>query len=47
MDDAKVVLHIFMAVLIGGTLWRMSSFHLMTSQDPRWQHLGKAMAVQY
>lgn len=47
MEDAKVIVHVFLAVLLGGTLWRMTTFHLMASGDPRLEHLGKAMSVQY
>jgi hypothetical protein len=47
MDDVKVILHIFLGVLIAGTLWRMSTFHLMASGDSRLEHLGKAMSIQY
>lgn len=47
MDDIKVGLHIFLVVLVFGTLWRLSSYHLMASSNPRAQHLGKAMVTQY
>lgn len=47
MDDVKVAVHIFLVVLIFGTLWRVSSYHLMASNNPMWQHLGKAMTTQY
>lgn len=47
MDDVKVAIHIFLVVLVWGTLWRMVSYHLMASQDERLQHLGKAMITQY
>lgn len=39
--------HVFMAVLILGTLWRISSYHLMASANPSVQHIGAAMATQY
>ena len=45
--DARTSLYIFLAVLILGTLWRVSQFHLMASPNPSLQHLGKAMSVQY
>jgi hypothetical protein len=45
--DAQVGLHVFMIVLIFGTLWRLLQFHAMASPSPWLNHLGKAMAVQY
>ena len=47
MIDARTSLYIFLAVLILGTLWRVSQFHLMASPNPSLQHLGKAMSVQF
>jgi len=45
--DLQVGLHVFFIVLVLGTLWRVSQFHLMASPNPSLQHLGKAMSVQY
>ncbi len=45
--DLQVGLHVFLVVLVFGTLWRVSQFHLMASPNPSLQHLGKAMSVQY
>jgi hypothetical protein len=47
MDDIKVGLHIFLIVLIFGTMWRLVSLHLISSANTQAQHLGKAMSVQY
>lgn len=47
MEHAVVALHIFFAVLILGTLWRLVSFHLMASPNEQVAHLGKAMSLQY
>lgn len=47
MLDLKIGLHVFAVILIFGTLWRVSQFHLMASSNPSLQHLGKAMSVQY
>ena len=47
MVDLKIGLHVFFIVLIFGTLWRVSQFHLMASPNPSLQHLGKAMSTQY
>ena len=47
MDDVKVIAHVFLSVLIAGTLWRMVTFHLLASNNSNFAHLGKAMTVQY
>lgn len=47
MNDVKVISHVFLSVLIAGTLWRMVTFHLLASPNANFQHLGKAMTVQY
>ena len=47
MFDLQVGLHVFMIVLILGTLWRVASFHLIASPNASLAHLGKAMAIQY
>lgn len=47
MDEARIVLHVFLMVLIAGTLWRLVSYHLIASQQPHFNHLGLAMAQQY
>ena len=46
-EDVKVISHVFLSVLIAGTLWRMTTFHLLASSNPSLAHLGKAMTVQY
>jgi hypothetical protein len=45
--DLQVGLNIFMAVLIFGTIWRLTEYHLVAAQSPWLVHLGTAMAVQY
>jgi hypothetical protein len=45
--DLQVALHVFMSVLILGTLWRVLQYHLMASANPGVQHVGKAMSTQY
>jgi hypothetical protein len=45
--DLKIGVHVFLTVLVLGTLWRVSQFHLMASPNPTLSHLGKAMSVQY
>ncbi len=45
--SAVTGLNIFLAVLIMGTLWRLSSYHLVASKNESLAHLGKAMAFQY
>ena len=47
MIDVQVGLHIFMVVLIFGTLWRVLQYHAMASPNPHVQHIGMAMATQY
>jgi hypothetical protein len=47
VDDFRVMVHIFMAVLIMGTLWRLMSYHFIASKQPHLNHLGQAMATQY
>ena len=47
MDDVKVISHVFLSVLIAGTLWRMITFHLLASPAEHLWHLGKAMTIQY
>ena len=47
MTEAKIGLHVFMIVLIFGTLWRLLSFHAIASPNTAVSHLGKAMSLQY
>lgn len=47
MDDIKVMLHLFLIVLLIGTLWRLVSYHLIASSAPHLNHLGLAMSQQY
>lgn len=47
MIDVQVGLHVFMIILIFGTLWRVLQYHAMASPSPWLSHLGCAMSVQY
>lgn len=47
MIDVQVGLHVFMIVLVFGTLWRLLSFHAMAHPNVQIQHVGMAMSVQY
>lgn len=47
MEDVKIIAHVFLSVLIAGTLWRMVTFHALASPQVQVQHLGKAMTIQY
>ena len=47
MEDVKIILHIFLAVLVMGTLWRLTTYHLMASPNVHLQHLGRGMSIQY
>jgi hypothetical protein len=38
---------VFLSVLVIGTLWRLTSLHLVASSNENLAHLGKAMSVQY
>ncbi len=39
--------HVFVSVLILGTLWRILAYHAMASPNSTVQHLGAAMSTQY
>jgi hypothetical protein len=45
--DVQVGLHVFMIVLVFGTLWRVLSFHAMANPNPWISHAGEAMSIQY
>lgn len=45
--SAAMALNIFLAVLIMGTLWRLTTYHLIASDNEFWQHVGRAAAFQY
>ena len=47
MIDVQVGLHVFLIVLVFGTVWRLIQFHLMASANPALQHVGKAMSIQF
>lgn len=47
MIDLQVGLHVFLSVLILGTIWRVLQYHAMASSNPGIQHVGKAMSTQY
>ncbi len=40
-------LHVFVSVLILGTLWRIVAYHLMASSSTTAQHAGAGMITQY
>jgi hypothetical protein len=39
--------HVFVSVLLLGTLWKIIAFHLMASSNPVLQHAGGGMITQY
>lgn len=39
--------HIFVSVLVMGTLWRLASYHALASSNVNVQHIGAAMNIQY
>lgn len=47
MIDVQVGLHVFLAVLVFGTIWRLLSYHAMAHPNVHVQHVGMAMATQY
>lgn len=47
MEQIKLGVHIWVSVLIIGTLWRITTYHLVASPNVTLNHLGRAMAQQY
>lgn len=47
MDQVRLGVHIWVSVLIMGTLWRVVTYHLVASPNSTMNHLGRAMAQQY
>lgn len=45
--SAVAALNIFLAVLIVGTLWRLSAYHLIASNNTTANHIGRGMSFQY
>jgi hypothetical protein len=45
--NSATALHVFLAVLIMGTLWRLASYHAVASNNETVAHLGRAMAFQF
>lgn len=45
--SAVHAVNIFLAVLIVGSVWRLTSLHLAGAKSAGLQNLGKAMAFQY
>jgi hypothetical protein len=47
MEYVKIGVHIWVSVLIMGTVWRLLTYHALASSNDMVNHAGKAMAVQY
>lgn len=47
MEYVKIGVHIWVSVLIMGTIWRLLTYHALASNNTQLNHAGKAMAVQY
>jgi hypothetical protein len=47
MPHTRDTLAVFLMVLIAGTLWRLTSYHLIASKNVNLNHIGKGMAFQY
>lgn len=45
--ELGAALHVFLAVLLLGTLWRISAYHFMASSNATLQHVGAGMITQY
>lgn len=45
--SAMTAITVFLMVLIVGTAWKLSSYHLIASSNENANHLGKAMAFQF
>lgn len=46
-DALKIGLHIWLSILIVGTLWRLLTYHAIASKNTQVSHLGRAMSLQY
>lgn len=47
MEHVRLGVHIWVSVLIMGTVWRLLTLHLVASDNESLMHLGRAMAQQY
>jgi hypothetical protein len=47
VEYVKIGVHIWVSVLIMGTVWRLLTYHALASTNTTINHAGKAMAVQY
>lgn len=47
LEAGKIGLHIWVSILIMGTLWRLASYHAMASSNDHVAHAGMAMSLQY
>lgn len=47
MEHLAVAIHVFVCVLIAGTLWRLLAYHLISSDNEALDHIGRAMTFQY
>jgi hypothetical protein len=47
VEYVKLGVHIWVSVLIMGTMWRLLQYHLVASPNSSAQHVGRAMALQY
>lgn len=47
MEYVRLGVHIWVSVLIMGTLWRLLQYHMIASPNSTLQHAGRAMALQY
>jgi hypothetical protein len=45
--SALAAMHVFLAVLLIGTFWRLASAHLIASPNQNLANLGRGMSFQY
>lgn len=47
MEHIRLGVHIWVSVLIMGTVWRLTQYHLAASSNTQLMHIGRAMSYQY
>lgn len=45
--SVMMAMDIFLSVLVIGTLWRLTTYHLAASGNDQLRHLGTAMGFQF
>lgn len=47
MPRFGAAMHVFVSVVLIGTMWRLLAMHLIASSNPTLSHAGAAMRIQY